>query len=361
MFNAFILISLFYCFIGLRVVHQLVTHWRATWDRTFTPSDRGLVDQAAFFILLPISVALHELGHATAIWSFGGHVTDFGFFVFAGYVSYDSPFTNVQHILVAFAGPFVSWLLAVLAVAFVLLKRPPMRAAYNELLLQFAVLDIVNVLIFYPLLDFATGLEGDWSQMYFGHVPALSAAILVWHLGTLAVGYWAWKNPGMRARFAALTGSPTGAQRAVFGGFRRGPLPEVSLSASEQALREAASRVASGWPQPVSGQLQRRGNESVLILAWEDNGLRRAVLAWIQPDDIDLWGTVEPLATAARAPTAVPLDHHRLAAVGEIEPLRRHISRLPATASADELTLALRVAMEEVSAWQPAARVGDGG
>ena len=38
--------------------------------------------------MVPISVALHELGHAVAIWSMGGEVVDFGYYGFAGYVSY---------------------------------------------------------------------------------------------------------------------------------------------------------------------------------------------------------------------------------------------------------------------------------
>lgn len=340
MFNAFILLSLFYCFIGVRVIAQLARRWHATWDRSFTPGDRALVDQAAFFILLPISVALHELGHATAIWSFGGHVSDFGFYVFAGYVSYAEPFSNVQRIIVAMAGPLVSVVLGVLAVAVVFAKRPPMRAAYNELLLQFALLDIINVLVFYPLLDLASGLEGDWSQMYFGHVPALSLAILVVHVGILAFGYWAWKDPGMRARVATLTGAPVGAERSLLGGFRRSAASPsaaqaaIVLNPTERVLRDAAARVVSGWPTPVEAQLKRGTSESVLTLAWRDGAARRAVLVWATPDGFDLWGAVAP---------------------DDAPPPRRHLDHLPPGASDDRLTLALRLAMEDVAGWQAAS------
>ena len=47
--------------LGVRVVYQLARNFRQTFDRNFTPQDRLLVDQAAFFVLLPVSVALHEL------------------------------------------------------------------------------------------------------------------------------------------------------------------------------------------------------------------------------------------------------------------------------------------------------------
>ena len=73
-FGPFILISLFYAVIGVRVVTQVVQRRRELFDRRFTIADRSLVDQAAFFILVPISVALHELGHAVAVWLAGGTV-----------------------------------------------------------------------------------------------------------------------------------------------------------------------------------------------------------------------------------------------------------------------------------------------
>jgi len=80
-FGAFALISLIYCVIGARIGWQVWQQRTALFDARFTLQDRALIDQAAFFLLGPISVALHELGHAVAIWSFGGEVIDFGFYV----------------------------------------------------------------------------------------------------------------------------------------------------------------------------------------------------------------------------------------------------------------------------------------
>lgn len=75
-FGPFILFSLFYAVVGVRVVRQLVARRRETFDRVFTAADRALVDQAAFFVLIPISVALHELGHAVTIRALGGTIED---------------------------------------------------------------------------------------------------------------------------------------------------------------------------------------------------------------------------------------------------------------------------------------------
>ena len=156
----FALISLFYVILGVRVIYQLARNFRQTFDRTFTHEDRMLVDQAAFFVLLPISVALHELGHAIAIWLYGGEVLDWGFYGFAGYVAFDPrDFTDAQQIVIAAAGTVVNLLLAAIALALVFLKRPPFRAAINQLLIQFTWISLLNALVVYPLLDIVSGAQ----------------------------------------------------------------------------------------------------------------------------------------------------------------------------------------------------------
>ncbi len=119
----FALISLFYVILGARVIFQLVRNFRQTFDRNFTHEDRMLVDQASFFVLLPIAVALHELGHAIAVTLYGGEVLDWGFYGFAGYVAFDPrDFTDAEQIVVAAAGTLVNLLLATIAVGLVFLR-----------------------------------------------------------------------------------------------------------------------------------------------------------------------------------------------------------------------------------------------
>jgi Zn-dependent protease len=347
-FGPFILLSLFYVVIGVRVVARVVKERRELFDRRFTLHDRSMVDQAAFFILVPISVALHELGHATLVWSFGGEVTDFGFYVFAGFVSFRGVLTDTQQILIALAGPLVNVLLAAAAIAVVFLKRPPMRAAYNELLLQFAIISGLNALVVYPLLDFATGLQGgDWSQIYDGGVPALSAVILVCHVAILALFYWGWKSPAVMRRVNALTGVPSGAERGIFGGVRpaRPALAGAGGSAASpeaRLLSEGGQRVASGWPFPVRWVVQDADGGPALSLVWQTDGNVRGVLARAgSGGPIDVFGAT-PVALAPGA-KEVPLA------------ARRRLARLDGLPSTDELTLALRLAMEEVARWAPAA------
>lgn len=337
-FGPFAILSLFYVVIGVRFVAQLARVWRPTFDRRFTQTDRYMVDQAAFFLLVPISVALHELGHAIAVWTLGGDVTGFGFFVFAGYVSYRAPFTDAEQILVAAAGAFVNIALCLVAIGFVLFRRPPLRAAFNELLVQFAFLSGANAFIFYPLLDFATGLDGDWNQMYFGDVPALSGTILFVHAGILGLGWWLWKNPAMSARLGTLTGTPRGAERRLMGGLRASRSDtNTSRSPQERLLDDAGRRVGSGWPVPVQVTFESdAATGTILTLAWPPGDRPRAVVARAMTDgSIDIFGGIAQ--PQADGPATLSL--------------RSRLQHLPPPPDPDALTLALRVAMEEVERW----------
>jgi len=328
-FGAFSIISLIYVVIGIRIVAQLIQNWSATWDVRFTIADRQIVDQAAFFVLIPISVALHELGHAVAVWAFGGEVVDFGFYGFAGYVSYNPVgFSQVEQTIVAAAGTIVNLVLCLLALAVVFLKRPPLRAAFNELLLQFAVISGLNAFIVYPLLDVASGLNGDWRQMYDSGVPWLSAIIIVAQAAVLFGGYWLLTNPRMKARAASLTDVPPGLERGLLGGLKEGKVDAASLNPAEQVLHEAIERVASGWQEPVRTGIQRFPGGTAITLQW-NLGPRQYVVAarTFANGTTDL---VTVPVTTATPDGARPRVLHRW-------------QMLPGT---DELTLGLRLAME---------------
>jgi Zn-dependent protease len=329
----FALISLFYVILGIRVIYQLARNFRQTFDLTFTHEDRMLVDQAAFFVLLPISVALHELGHAVAVHLFGGEVLDWGFYGFAGYVAFDPrDFTDAQQIVIAAAGTLVNLLLAGIAVALVFLKRPPFRAAINQLLIQFTWISLLNALVVYPLLDIASGLNGDWTQMYGGGVPALSLLILIIHITVLATLFWAWKSPVMRARVARLTGGSPRSGR-ISAPSRLPATPDAGPTAVEQTLREAAARVASGWSSPVEAAIQRGRNGSALVLSWGSGAVRRSVMA-VAPET----GGIE-FSGALRFAGG--------------SPEQRPLGRDPGERDVDRLTMMLRLAMESVEGWTP--------
>ncbi|MBA2753330.1 MAG: hypothetical protein H0U40_02550 [Chloroflexia bacterium] len=336
-FGPFILLSLFYAVIGVRVIAQLVRSWRPTFDRRFTAEDRSLVDQAAFFILLPISVALHELGHAAAVKGFGGRIVDWGYYAFAGFVSYDPrPFSDLQRILVALAGPLVSIVLGLAALVIVFLRRPPLRPAFNELLTQFAALSIINAAVFYPLLDVVSGLGGDWSQIYRGGVPVVSGVIFLFHLALLVGGIWAFRNPGVQARVATLTGAPAGTERRFMGGLERRERPFTSPSPEATVAHEAARRAAGGWPPPVQVAVQNglpatRFAVGIVWTTGADPAPRGVMIRIAEDGSIELRGHVAD-------PTAGP---GTVRGYGLLRPF-------PAPPDVDALTMATRIAMEDV-------------
>jgi hypothetical protein len=337
-FGPFIIISLLYGLLAIRCVWQLAHNWRETFDRRFTHADRMLVDQAAFFVLVPISVALHEMGHAATIKLLGGTVEGWGYYGFAGWVGFDpTQFTAPERILIAAAGTIVNILLAAVATGLVFFRRPPMRPAFNELLLQFSFISLLNALVLYPLLDLLTGMEGDWSQMYFGGVPALSAVIFAVQVGIVALMLWMWKSPAMHARIAALTGGAPGGYAPIRRVDRAGKTatPANRADPVQAALADAAERVASGWPAPVESGIQQRHDGPLLVLSWTAGGARRAVLALARPDAVLLTGVAH--WSGGATPVTQPLGQERT----PIDP--------------DQLTLALRLAMERVDAWRPAS------
>jgi hypothetical protein len=325
----FAIISLIYVAIGLRVIYRLVGSWRSVWDRNFTQSDRSIVDEAAFFVLVPVSVALHELGHAVAIWVMDGDVVDFGYYGFAGYVSYFAfQFDDVQRTLIAAAGSIVNLLLCLVALALVFLRKPPMRAALNELLLQFAFLSGINAFVVYPLLDLASGMNGDWRQMYDSGVPWLTGVIVAIQGNVLAAGYWLVTHAATRAKMASVTDVPPGFERGIFGGIRPGKIDPTSLSPVEKTLQEVSDRVISGWSEPVKSHIQRFGEGTALVLEWGGDTGRMAVAARSFENG---WTDIVRLHSASAGSDPAPPK------------LLHQWGRLP---ESDQLTLGLRVAME---------------
>lgn len=331
-FNTFAILALFIAFAGLRTARDIIRDRRAIFDNNFTDYDRHMVLMTAFYFLVPLSVILHECGHAIMVKVFGAQIVDYGFYFFAGFVSYQGFLTPTQAIIIAVAGPTVNVILAAIALGLMTLKRPPFRAAVNELLLQFIILSVANTLIFYPLLDLGLNMGGDFHQIYFGGVHWLAYLIGAIHVGILLGGYLAFKNERISAYFARLTGLPPGVHRGFMGGLRlsgqaasvRAGLP----SPAQRLLEAAAQRVASGWDVHVASGLDRRPNAITLVMQWQRHGDERVVF----------------VSAATNGPVAmIGLTDARGPAAKRIE-----LARWPALPAEDQLVLALRLGMETV-------------
>ena len=96
--------------------------------------------------------------------------------------------------LVAFAGTLVNIILIALAMGIVFFKHPPLARRTTSCYCSF------------PLFPASTpdrlsgvrlcfGLSGDWSQMYGGGVPWLTAVIVAIQATVIAIGVWISETP----------------------------------------------------------------------------------------------------------------------------------------------------------------------
>ena len=289
--GGFGLISLFYMALGVRFLFQFWPRRQAILDDDFTPYDRSMVSQGAFFLLLPISVLLHEAGHAVAILMFGGEIVDFGYYFFAGFVSYNpTGFSETQQWIVSFAGTFVNLVLIIIALWFALFKTPALNQAKSDLLIQFAFISGINAFVIYPLLDLASNLNGDWRQMYSSGVPALTLTIVAIQAAIIFVGFKLYRDPEWQAKVAARTGSvgnpfsnpsPSAPLNTKPGSTTATALSTPTMPVS---VTNAIERVRSGWPErldvlPIAG-VPYPG----LAIVWGSGSNRDGVVLAMPPD-----------------------------------------------------------------------------
>jgi hypothetical protein len=200
--SAFNLVSVFYGLIAVLTLYRLFRRQREAFDDRFSASDRGLIAATAFYLLTPPAVALHELGHAVAIWALGGRVLDYHFLFYWGYVVHRS-LGAYGDLVVALSGNLVTIGLGAWAAWRVMAR--PQNAAKNYLWRKFAEIQLSLALIIYPLFCLL-GFGGDWQTIYRLETAPVSAPLLALHLVALVKLWRAYHGPaGARWR---LLGSP---------------------------------------------------------------------------------------------------------------------------------------------------------
>lgn len=190
-------LSLFYAFLGVRALWTLAKNWRAFTDDQLTPFDRQLASQLAFFVLIPIGVFFHELGHAAATYQVGGTVDwlhgGFHYALFYGYIIPEGRFTALQGWWISLAGNLVSVVFGLVPLLFLGLTK---KAWYKSTILTFARFQLGWALIGYPLITFA-GFEGDWTTIYFTS-PLLGIPVFVGQVALVAALWLADRSVWLR-------------------------------------------------------------------------------------------------------------------------------------------------------------------
>ena len=177
------LISLLPIIISVSTIRQLVSNRSEFWDEEVTLTDRQLAQRLALFVLVPLGVLLHEIGHSLATWQMGGTVETFRWYFFSGYIIPAGDFTIVQRWWISFAGNLVSILLGLLAIPLIFLVRKRIIA---EILYFFACIQSLYALVLYPLYS-AISQSGDWVFIYNPQFFPLVAPVAIAHLLLLLI------------------------------------------------------------------------------------------------------------------------------------------------------------------------------
>ncbi|MDQ3896576.1 MAG: M50 family metallopeptidase, partial [Actinomycetota bacterium] len=184
---------------GLALVATVVTivrRWRRFWDADFSGEDRRLASQAAIFVVPPLVVLVHELGHVVGAWLVGGRVENFHYGLIEGAVTVAGGLSPAQDWFLSIAGNVAGGLLglalAVAGTAAVRLPRP-----LRHVLILGGLFEVGFHLVLYPLLSLSAGV-GDWHVIYdFAATPGLSMLTAVAHLAAMAA-VWAWWRSSVR-------------------------------------------------------------------------------------------------------------------------------------------------------------------
>lgn len=284
LFDVLTIISLILVLVSIRVLVTTIRTRKRLFDRDFTLSDRQVLSQVAFFILLPLSVILHELGHAVTILLFGAEITGFGYFFFSGYVAYRGFLTPEEVFWIALSGNLVSVVVGLAAIALPLVR--PMRAAVNYLLFAFGAISVLNSLVLYPLVDVVAQMNGDWSQIYSGETPVLSTVTGVVHALILVGAVVAWRSERARRLFAERTGLSSAVVR------------RVSKTQAANELLGVGERLAESWRHPLRVVADVQDGATGVALHWISGGYGRVVGAYAVVDGwrhIELHGGIQAL------------------------------------------------------------------
>jgi len=176
-------------------------NWSSIWDAQLTWRDCQALQKIVLFLLIPVVVLGHELGHVAAIKLFGGQVAEFHYALFWGYVVPRGTFTAPQLVWAFLAGSLVQVMIGIAAIASAIFVRSPPVVA---LLIYLGLWSIGGTVVVYALLSL-TGLYGDWVAIYTAPVPGLVIGIAIVHVALIAFVVWCLYATTARVWFTGKT------------------------------------------------------------------------------------------------------------------------------------------------------------
>ena len=185
---------------ALATLVGLIRAWRTFWDDDFTVEDRRMATQVAVFLVPPVVVLLHELGHYVTAKALGVRVTGFDYGLFHGSVTVAGPRTIEDMWLIALSGNVVG-AAAGLAMVVTGMRGVRLRRALRYLLVSGGMLELVFSLVVYPFLSLSARF-GDWVMLYSRRTETLSWVLGIVHAASLLALYLWWRGRGKAALFA---------------------------------------------------------------------------------------------------------------------------------------------------------------
>jgi len=190
---------------ALATLVTLVRSRRTFLDRAFTGDGKRLATQVAVFLVPPVVVLIHELGHVAAVMAVGARVTSFHYGFFEGSVGFTGSLSPGEGWFVSMAGN-VAGALTGLALAVVGLAAARLRPGIRYVLILGGTLQVGYALIGYPLLSLSSNW-GDWVSIYDARsTPTLSWATGVVHVAVLAALWRWWRGTVRHSLFAVGSG-----------------------------------------------------------------------------------------------------------------------------------------------------------
>lgn len=175
------LFSVLYGVAGLVTFVRVVQARQSFFDRIVTNEDISLAWGVSLFLLTPVGVLAHELGHYLTADYLGASDVQLHHRGYWGFVSYSatSGVSETKLLIVIGAGPFVGVLLGYLSLAVgALISR---RVIFRYLLVSFGLFTVMHNLVFYPLIDALSHRydhRGDFYNLYFTSQPESMMAIV---------------------------------------------------------------------------------------------------------------------------------------------------------------------------------------
>ena len=194
----FNVIAIVYGVMAVMTVVRLSQERQVLTQKLLFREGRNLAFMAAFLLLDPPAVLLHELGHIAAVNIVGGKVVSLEYGFYWGAVNWlpSLPQHPMDLYWTALAGNLVTLVLGFVFLPLLFVRRIP--PFYRYVVFYFSALQAIHVLIWYPLMTLG-GFVGDFNAIYSRNTldasivaGVMHGSIILWLLASWRLGALGW-------------------------------------------------------------------------------------------------------------------------------------------------------------------------